>query len=190
MRGLRGWARCGRSTLTLALTLALAVSLPLPLVYCFDTRPASEYQLPPRCQIGAGIAPPAGVPHMRRGAGELAYPEAAEHREQREQRHLAPGSPMASTPSVRGFGGAARRPKVRDQRPKAVQVHAAEVGGEAQGGEQGGADRRARAGVAGANRWRHHAAPRTPSASTSAHHRAVPPYLGAPAPAVYSIYTL
>ena len=187
MRGLRGWARCGRSTLTLALTLALAVSLPLPLVYCFDTRPASEYQLPLRCQIGAGIAPPAAVPHMRRGAGELAYPEAAEHREQREQRHLAPGSPMASTPSVRGFGGAARRPKVRDQRPKAVQVHAAEVGGEAQGGEQGGADRRARA---GANRWRHHVAPRTPSASTSAHHRAVPPYLGAPAPAVYSIYTL
>ena len=187
MRGLRGWARCGRSTLTLtltlALTLALTVSLPLTLVYCFDTRPASEYQLPPRCQIGAGIAPPAAVPHMRRGAGEFAYQEATEHRE----RHLAPGSPMASTPSVRGFGGAARRPKVRDQRPKAVQVQAAEVGGEAQGGEQGGADRRARAAT---NRWRHHVAPRTPSASTSAHHRAVPPYLGAPAPAVYSIYTL
>ena len=169
--------------LTLTLTLALTVSLPLPLVYCFDTRPASEYQLPPRCQIGAGIAPPAAVQHMRRGAGEFAYQEAAEHRE----RHLAPGSPMASTPSVRGFGGAARRPKVRDQRPKAVQVQAAEVGGEAQGGEQGGADRRARAAT---NRWRHHVAPRTPSASTSAHHRAVPPYLGAPAPAVYSIYTL
>ena len=86
-----------------------------------------------------------------------------------------------------GFRRSTRRPKVRDQRPKTVQVQAGEQGGEAQGGEQGGADRRAARGST--NRWRNHVAPRTPSAPASAH-QAVPPYLGAPAPAVYSIYTL
>ena len=153
-------------------------------VYCFDMRPVSEYQPPPRYQVGAGITPPVAAQHMRRSAGELAYQEAAEHRD----RLLAPVSPMASSPSIRGLGGASstRRPKVRDQRPKSVQVQAGEQGGEAQGGEQGGADRRARGST---NRWRNHVAPRPPSASGSAH-RAVPPYLGAPAPAVYSIYTL
>ena len=153
--------------------------------YCFDTRPVGEYQLPSRYQVGAGITPPVAVQHMRRSAGEMAYQEAAEHRD----RLLASGSPVASSPSVRGVGSASsstRRPKVRDQRPKAVQVQAGEQGGEAQGGEQGGADRRPRGPT---NRWRNHGAPRTPSASAAAH-RAVPPYLGAPAPAVYSIYTL
>ena len=141
--------------------------------YCFDARPVGEYQGGSsgqggyqigsgiqRYQVGPGVYTQPSVGMVRRGSGDAVHQEAP------------PSSPksLAASASGRGVGGAMMRPvrpKVKDQRPKTVQVQAGEQGGEARP----------------MNRWRHHVAPRVAPASASAH-RAVP------APAVYSIYTL